>query len=342
MGDFLRIGGAGRCAAVLAACAATFALAPAALADVTVSVPELTIAPGESDAGIVSVNLGEVPDVADVHPEVRAASTGAAAAWVTFNPPSLADVAPPTQAPFQFLVAVPVGTLPGSYTFTLGGRADGADVGQADVVVKVTGDAPLTLTAPVVKPVWKGGFFAGTIDVRGKTGAPQQLKLVITGLKGKHVAEQDIQLKGTGAFHHTFKLPRWVLPGAFGISATASLSTGTSVTQQRSVTLAGPPEGIVRRATPSGSRAGPAQAKLPKTARQAWVRFRFASKPAAKKVVATWYFPNGTRAGDKVFDYSPILDATVSNPGGPLPPGRWRCVLHIGNQVVSAVSVTIG
>ena len=111
-----------------------------------------------SDLGpqIVSLIESSFTAVSDVHLEVVSADEGTED-WVSFDPPALSGVTPPTQVTFDVHVDVPESATPGNYSFVIRAVADGADIGQQTLTVAVPQDAADMTVNTAADPVEDDG-----------------------------------------------------------------------------------------------------------------------------------------------------------------------------------------
>ena len=138
-------------------------------------------------------------------------------------------------------------------------------------------------------------------------------------------------------------LPRGAMlfPGAFVVSLTGTSSRASLPLQLRTLTLAGPPEGVVKNAFASASEMAPPAASLPAKTAQAWAHFKFASQPkAGLPLTVTWYWPDGRILGTVPKPNVPEVWSFLREDGG-IASGAWRAELRAGGVVVKELIVRI-
>ena len=140
-----------------------------------------------------------------------------------------------------------------------------------------------------------------------------------------------------GAFKVTVPLKANLLPGSYRLRV---ITPGTADVR-RTVSLAGPPEGVVVRAYASAILGGPPLSRLRGSPTAAFARFVFVSQPKKGKVSVVWYPPKGGKP--VIVDKTNIgtVDAVVKS-GTALPKGIWRVVLKVGSAEVKAIRVPVG
>jgi hypothetical protein len=133
-----------------------------------------------------------------------------------------------------------------------------------------------------------------------------------------------------------------LLPGAFVLSI-RGVATGRIPVplQVRTLTLASPSEGVVRRAFFRSSRTGPAATRIAVGSREAWAVFQFETQPARSPIVVTWFAPDGQVIGSSTKNSRPTIESVIGSGTG-LRAGTYRAELSAGGRVVRRVNVPVG
>src|SRR6185436_15559191 len=110
----------------------------------------------------------------------------------------------------------------------------------------------------------------------------------------------------------------------------------------RTVVLAPPPEGVVRRAYTAASRNGREASRLRQGAKVAYSTFVYASQPRRGKPVSVrWFAPGGKPIGTTAKPNRPTVQTTIWSRAA-LPKGRYLVELLSGKSVVAVHTVAIG
>ncbi len=150
-----------------------------------------------------------------------------------------------------------------------------------------------------------------------------------------------LRIARAGAVRSVVRMPRTLTPGVYTFSYVGRGDAGARVERSSPLTLPGPPEGVVRRASISRIRGGPPAARLPRTTTRLWARFEFAARPQGRRITV-WWARNGRRATPfEVSGYRRVFDDFTGNYARLLPGGRWTCVLQVDGRIVRRVSVLV-
>ena len=109
------------------------------------------------------------------------------------------------------------------------------------------------------------------------------------------------------------------------------------------VTIAAPPQGILRRAFVSSLPNGPAATVFPRTTRQLYCTFEMAVLPAkgrANVLSTTWRVP-GRTLGRVSKPRTRRVSGVVARSGRLFPAGRYTCTLRSGRIVVGSIGARI-
>jgi hypothetical protein len=290
----------------------------------TVSVPA-----GGHDVGTV-----------DIDPS---ATTPATVSWLSIAG-TAGPVTPPVDVPFTITVTVPAGTAGGQYSFSLGARADGADIGNATLVVEVgAGLRKLVVSPPSFVATWRESRLIGGVRVKGASPAAGSLTIQISPKGGKLLRRQVYPIT-PGSFNRLVTLPGSAPPGSYTVSAALLLNPAppvgpASFARSWAIDLAPPPEGYVDKAWISGLSRGPAASSFAKGTRVLYASFHFAHRPRAGAVTTTWYLPDGTPTRAVAKTRAQLVQGSVESAA--LASGHWRCVVRVDGVAVAETSARI-
>lgn len=204
-----------------------------------------------------------------------------------------------------------------------------------------------SLISPRIRATWSRSDGRGTLVVRGSLSARASLNLQLRRPGGGPLFTRRYTVSG-GAFQLQRTLRRGtlsggaiLLPGGFVLSIRGVSGRIPIPLQVRTLTLASPLEGVVRRATFSSSQNGTAQTRLPIGVREAWAIFQFETQPLLGPITATWYAPNGTLIGSSTKNNRPRITTGIGSAGG-LAAGLFRVDLAAGGRIVKRLSVRVG
>jgi hypothetical protein len=317
--------------------------APSAHADIALSSPEIGADPGLATSLTATVSVPAVGhDVGTV--EIDATATApASVSWLGIAG-TTGPVTPPVDVPFTVTVTVPAGAAGGQYAFSLGARADGADIGNATLVVEVgAGQLKLVVSQPNFVARWKESRLIGGVRVTGASPAAGSLTIRISPKGGKLLRRQVYPITPE-SFSRVVNLPGSVPPGMYTVSAALALNPAplvgpASFARSWTIDLAPPPEGYVDKAWISGLLSGPAALTFPTGTRVLFASFHFAYRPRAGAVTTTWYLPDGTPTRAVAKPRAQLVQGSVQST--PLASGRWRCVVRVDGVAVAETSARI-
>jgi hypothetical protein len=316
---------------------------PSARADIALSSPKIDAERGLAMSLTATVSVPALGhDVGTV--EIDATATAPAnVSWLSIAG-ATGPVTPPVDVPFTITVTVPAGAAGRQYAFSLGARADGADIGNATLVVEVgAGLLNPAVSQPSFVARWKESRLIGGLRVRGASPAAGRLTIQISPKGGKLLRRQVYQI-APGSFSRLVNLPGSVPPGRYTVSAALALNPAppigpASFARSWTVDLAPPPEGYVDKAWISGLPQGPAALSFATGTRVLYASFHFAYRPRTGAVTTTWYQPDGTPTRAVAKPRAQLVQGSVQST--PLASGRWRCVVRVDGVAVGETSVRI-
>lgn len=236
----------------------------------------------------------------------------------------------------------------GTYTVTLTVRDDSGAIATTSRAVTVAGPAPpprVRVTTTRIVGSYRGGRLRASLAISGVATGPGAVTVSLVRRSGPAAvgmlrsAALRLELAKAGAVTRRLTLPRTLAPGAYAISVGGDAVAGRPGT----VTIAAPPQGILRRAFISSRRNGTAAAVFPRTTRQLYCTFDLAVLPArgpARALTTSWRVPGGTleRVGKP---RTRRVSGVVVRSGAAFPPGRYACTLRSGSIVVATVGARI-
>ena len=166
-----------------------------------------------------------------------------------------------------------------------------SDAATGDQTIELAGtatDAPpppstVALDRAAFRVTWRKGVPSGSIQVAGTTGGAASLTFTlrrVTASGTRPVKGWTFQQPGAGPFARALALPKTLLPGTFRLDVTGSSPGGTVPRVSRDLKLKGPPEGIVKDAFASSTKAGAAATRLPGRRTEVWATFVFSALPS--------------------------------------------------------------
>jgi hypothetical protein len=195
---------------------------------------------------------------------------------------------------------------------------------------------------------WARSVGFGRLVMTGSVGGPARLTVQVRRPGGGPLITRRFTAN-PGRFRYVLPfrksvLPRGalILPGGFATSITGASGTSSLPYQLRPIVVPAPSEGVVRRTFTSAVQDGPATARLPKGAVQAWAHFRFATQPSTRlPVTVTWYYPSGKKLGFVKKSNRPEIVSFLKLGSG-LSSGDWTAELRAGTKIVKKLTVRIG
>jgi uncharacterized repeat protein (TIGR02543 family) len=206
----------------------------------------------------------------------------------------------------------------------------------------------LTMRKPSFSVRWIQSVGRGQLVVRGRVSSAAAMRVHLRRPAGGSLTSRRVSVRG-GVFLARLqvgpgKLTRGarLFPGGFVITVVGRSGRTPLPLNVRTITLAAPPEGVVRTAFASTSEQGPAVATLPAGSKEAWARFRFEVQPrAGQSLSVRWYFPDGRLLGTVPKSNRPEVTSFLRSQVA-LPAGAFRAELVAGNRIVQRLSVRIG
>jgi uncharacterized repeat protein (TIGR02543 family) len=205
----------------------------------------------------------------------------------------------------------------------------------------------LRVKRPRLSVRWVTSVGRGTLLLRGAVSARASLRLELRRPGGGPLLVRTRTVHA-GAFRlrellRNGRLLRGakLFPGPFVIVLRGQSGTLHLPLQVRTLSLAGPKEGVVRSQHISASKTGPAVKRLPAGAAQAWAIFRLAAQPRTGPIVARWYQPNGQLLGTSEKNNRPTIKTGIGS-ATTIPSGTWRVDLTAGNRLLRRLNVRVG
>ncbi len=245
-------------------------------------------------------------------------------------------------------------TVAGSLAASLVVSSDAATGDQTVELAGTATDAPpppstVALDRAAFRVTWRKGVPSGSIQVAGTTGGAASLTFTlrrVTASGTRPVKGWTFQQAGAGPFARALALPKTLLPGTFRLDVTGSSPGGTVPRVSRDLKLKGPPEGIVKDAFASSTKAGAAATRLPGRRTEVWATFVFSALPTRGRITVAWTYPGHRRVpplGQRVGKpRRAIVTTGLTGPSTGLPPGRYTAMLFVGDVQMRRVSVRIG
>jgi VCBS repeat protein len=203
--------------------------------------------------------------------------------------------------------------------------------------------SPITLKKATLTGRYRSSRLTrGTLALSGTSRAAVTAQVTLQRLHGVPAGASAAGVSARvkirkGAFKVTVRIKANLLPGSYRLRI---ITKGTADVR-RTVSLAGPPEGVVVRAYASAILGGPPLSRLRGSPTAAFARFVFVTRPKKGTVTVVWYPPKGGKP--VVVDKTKVgtIDAVVKS-GSALPKGVWRVVLRVGSAEVKAIRVPVG
>jgi uncharacterized repeat protein (TIGR02543 family) len=202
---------------------------------------------------------------------------------------------------------------------------------------------------PAFKVKWKASIARGVLRVTGTLGKPALAKLTLHRPHGGPLLTERVPL-AAGRFALAPKLLPGLLaggahlfPGGFMVSLTGTSGKLKMPLQIQTITLAAPPEGVVRTSYPSTSETGKPVKVVPAARRQAYANFLLQTQPVKDApITVRWYWPNGKLLGSIQKSNRPKIFSFIGEPtGSPLPKGNWVAELRAGSKIVQRLLVRV-
>jgi hypothetical protein len=202
--------------------------------------------------------------------------------------------------------------------------------------VRVGGPVFVTVAGlRTIKPHWRQSRLKGSLRIALHTTRGGSATVTMRTRAGRTVYRWPARTVVPGAPSLTLRLPATVSPGRYTIVVALAGDTDAYP-----LTIAAPPEGVVRHAHIGGGAAGP-PALTVRRVRELNAVFRFSALPRrGKRIVVAW---RSTRPQGSSVKPRNATIRTYFKPlgGGYVPRGRWTCTLSAGGKVVTRVSVVV-
>jgi hypothetical protein len=203
--------------------------------------------------------------------------------------------------------------------------------------------------SPKFRVKWTASIGRGVLRVSGAVGKPALAKVQLRRPHGGALLTET-QTLGAGHFVISPKLLPGLLahgaklfPGGFMVSLTGTSGRLKMPLQIQTVTLASPPEGVVRTAYLSAALATKPVHSVPSNGHQAYANFVFQNQPVRSKVLTVrWYWPNGKLLGSIKKTNRPTIVSFIREPAADtLPKGNWTAELRAGSKIVQRLLVRV-
>jgi hypothetical protein len=215
---------------------------------------------------------------------------------------------------------------------------------KKDTTVKAT-FAPLNVSSVVPVTIgdasfdvkWSQSNGTGKLKVSGTIGAAADVTVNLNRVGGRKPAASKQMSLGGGKFGFTLPLPpgpladgKPLVPGGYVVSMGGKSRRLPVPTEIHTLTLGGPPEGVV------GTSIASVHGK------SASVHFVFASQPPDKNVPVSvlWFQPNGKLLGTAPKSNRPTVDSSISS-NAPLPKGTWKVELKVGSTITKITTFKV-
>jgi hypothetical protein len=282
--------------------------------------------------------------VLDVTPPAVSAGTpaGTAGAPIGFSATAADDWSGVAGASWDFgdgtgapgLTAQHVYAQAGAYTATLRVSDGSGNVATTTRTVRVGGPVFVTVAGlRTIKPHWRQSRLKGSLRIALHTARSGRATVTMRTRAGRTVYRWPARTVRPGAPSLTLRLPATASPGRYTIVVALAGDTDAYP-----LTIAAPPEGVVRHAHIGGGAAGP-PALTVRRVRELNAVFRFSALPRrGKRIVVAW---RSTRPQGSSVKPRNATVRTYFKPlgGGYVPRGRWTCTLSAGGKVVTRDSV---
>jgi hypothetical protein len=201
---------------------------------------------------------------------------------------------------------------------------------------------------PKFNVTWRASVGRGTLRVSGQVGKPALAKVQLRRPHGGALLTEAVTV--VGKFVLLPKLLPGLLaggahlfPGGFMVSLTGTSGKLKMPLQIQTITLAAPPEGVVRKSYPSASQGSKPVQSVPADQGQVYANFVFQNQPFKnQQVTVRWYWPNGKLLGSIKKSNRPTVFSFIKEPtGSSLPKGNWVAELRAGNKIVQRLLVRV-
>ena len=199
----------------------------------------------------------------------------------------------------------------------------------------------LTLTAATLDATWKAGRLRGVVALRGTATSRASLHLTLTA-PGAATAAASIPLTvAAGPFSTKVTLPSSLLPAAYTMRIEGTSLRVAVQPVVRPLTIAPPPEGLVRTSWLTSYRRGTPKTVIRGVHPVLWAYFQFAVKPASSRTRYTvvWIAPSRRRFGGVVGPYVPRFESFHNE--RQLAYGTWTAKLYSRGRLMSVARITI-
>jgi hypothetical protein len=216
-----------------------------------------------------------------------------------------------------------------------------SDASARFTAVAATTIIPIEIKAAAFAVRWQASVATGRLLIRGKITKSAAIVVQLRRSSGASLLVEHLAVPA-GSFSLTLKLNSGLrlLPGGFVVAITGKSGRLTVSPQVKTLSLPGPPEGVVESAYASASATGGPASAL-HTVKGAFVRFTFQTVPATNhKLTIAWYLPSGRLVGTVTrLPRHTIIGFVKSS--APLPKGVWRIDLRFGHILVKQLQIPI-
>ena len=199
----------------------------------------------------------------------------------------------------------------------------------------------ILVSSAKVSVKWAQSRIRGTVKIKGTLERAGRIEIAL--LRNTRVVRKRTVKLPAGPFSTQLVLSGKLVPGPMKLrlrEVGGAPSIAGLVGDERSVTIAAPPEGVVSEALVSATSGGPAALTL-RNKSKLFARFRFVALPRKGQLTTTWIAPSG-QSKTNVRPRTRIVGAEVAVKGGQrLPSGTWRCVLKAGKRVIAVAKIRL-
>jgi hypothetical protein len=201
---------------------------------------------------------------------------------------------------------------------------------------------PIQIGAAQFSVDWQESVGAGKLLVHGTIAKSAEVVVDLARSGGGKLVTEHLSLSA-GPFSLTLKLEPGLglLPGDFVVTIGGRSGNLVVPTQVKTLSLAGPPEGVVDRAFASTAASGPPAATIHASSKEAFVQFEFQTKPTSKQALTiSWFRPGGQLLGTTPKPFAADVTSSIKS-NASLPPGKWRVDLRSGKTLVKSVTIQV-
>jgi hypothetical protein len=207
---------------------------------------------------------------------------------------------------------------------------------------------PVTVGNATFHVTWQGNKGSGDLKVGGSIGAASDVKVELLRIGGHQAVSQKVLSLNKGSFSVTLPLAsvladgKPLLPGGYVVSVGGRSGKLLVPTEVKTVSLAGPVDGILLRSYATSTKNGIPQSSIKGSGGQAYVYFVFASPPASTETLGlTWFNPAGKVLGTATGKPLPVASSSIIVHHASIPKGTYKVELKVGGKVVGTVNVPI-